>query len=111
MAQLWEILVPCNWNDGKPVRTRHHRQWDERVRRITGGLTILKPGVGQWVDDGKLYKDRIIPVRIMCERHQIEAIADITIQHYEQLAVMFYRVSEECVVHEASLAQKERFVR
>lgn len=110
-GELWEILVPCNWNDGKPIRTRHHRVWDERVRRITGGLTVLKPGKGQWEHEGELFHDRVIPVRLMATRGQMEQVADITIQHYEQLAVMYYQVSSACVIWNATEEQKERFVR
>lgn len=43
---LYEILVPCQTNQGKPIRTRQHREWDRRVRLITGGLTILPPAKG-----------------------------------------------------------------
>jgi len=111
MNEMWEILVPCNWNDGKPVRTRHHREWDMRVRDITGGLTILKPGVGQWVHDGDLYTDRVIPVRVMADYNQMRQIANITIAHYEQLAVMYYRVSGDCIVHDACPAQRDKFIR
>lgn len=98
--KLWQILVPCNWNDGRPVRTRHHRVWDERVRKITGGLTILPPGKGQWVDktDGQLYIDRVIPVNIIATEDQMEQIAKITMQHYDQLAVMFFKLSDEATV-------------
>ena len=108
---LWEILVPCNWNDGQPVRTRHHQEWDRRVREITGGLTILKPGIGQWQYDGKLYQDRVIPVRLHCTMEDMGRIAKITIAHYEQLAVMFYRISTECHIQEATDEQQEKFVR
>ena len=41
--ELWEVLVPCKSNAGKPFRTRHHREWDvrhplgiRRVRRVRG---------------------------------------------------------------------------
>src|ERR1043165_9158106 len=91
--QLWEILVPCQWNTGKPVRTRHHREWDKRVRAIAGGLTILKPAKGQWVYEGALFEERVIPVRIACDEKQMVRIAAITLQHYKQITVMVSRVS------------------
>lgn len=108
---LHEILVPCNWNDGKPVRTRHHKEWDKKVRKISGGLTILKPGKGQWVHEGDLYIDRVIPVRVLCTTREIQQIADITIQHYEQEAVFHYVVSSCAVVRQASDEQRARFIR
>lgn len=111
MSELWEILVPCNWNDGKPVRTRHHREWDKRVRAVAGGLTVLKPGRGQWEHEGELFRDRVIPVRIRATMEQMERVANITIQHYEQLAVMYYMVSEACITLYATDGQRAAFVR
>lgn len=110
---LWEILVPCQWNDGRPVRTRHHRVWDAKVRDICGGLTIMRPAVGQWVDpaDGRLYHERVIPVRIMATEEEISAVVQATIQHYQQLVVMHFKVSEACVITPASPRQKEKFTR
>ena len=96
--KLYEILVPCVRNDGRPVRTRCHREWDKRVRRITGGLTVMAPGRGQWVHGDTLFNERMIPVRICCTASQIEAIAELTAAFYEQLAVMYYVISNEVVI-------------
>lgn len=94
---LWEILVPTSYNDGKPVRTRHHKEWDKRVRKISGGLTILSPVKGQWIcrDSNMLYSERMIPVRIYCTEKQIHNIAKFTINHYRQIAVMAYSISDK----------------
>lgn len=99
MTQVWEILVPTIRNDGAPVRTRYHRVWDEKVRKITNGLTVLPVANGQWVsDDGSLFKERMIPVQIMCSRDQIKEIAEMTIDHYEQLAVFVKKISDEGMI-------------
>lgn len=99
MNQLWEILVPTVSNEGKPYRTRYHRVWDAKVRDITGGLTIMAPAKGQWKSpDGELFIERMIPVRIACSREQIDVIIDLTMKYYDQLAVMAYRISEECLI-------------
>jgi len=107
--RLYEILVPCQWNDGKPVRTRHHREWDKRVRKISGGLTILRPGKGQWIHEDALYEDRVIPVRIYCTQRQMDEITQITIMHYEQKAVMYYPLAEGCLIHYATPEQESKF--
>lgn len=100
MICLWEILVPTVRNDGRPIRTRCHREWDHRVRRISGGLTVLTPTRGQWVSPmGELFAERMIPVRVMCTAEQIEDIAELTAKFYEQLAVMFYKLSDEVRVN------------
>lgn len=101
---LWEILVPTVRNCGKPFKTRHHREWDSRVRRISNGLTILTPAKGQWVSpSGALFQERMIPVRISCTREQIEQIIQIAIKHYDQEAIMAYRLSDEVILRYAEV--------
>jgi len=96
---MWEILVPTVSNEGKPYRTRYHRVWDEKVRAIAGGLTILRPAIGQWVSpNGDLFKERMIPVRIMCTEEDINKIIDITMVYYDQMAVLATLVSEKCIL-------------
>jgi hypothetical protein len=69
------------------------------VRAISGGLTILTPAKGQWVaPSGQLFVERMIPVRIICTPSEIEAIADMTAVFYEQLAVMWHRVSDQVTI-------------
>lgn len=96
--KLWEILVPCQWNNGKPVRTRHHKEWDKQVRKISDGLTILSPAKGQWVYNGILYEERVIPVRIVCSKEDINKIMDITAKHYRQIAVIAYIISKDVII-------------
>lgn len=97
--KFYEILVPTVSNEGKPFRTRYHKVWDEKVRRITGGLTIIQPIKGQWISsEGELFKERMIPVRIACSQEQIDKIADITAEYYNQKAIMYYLISEEVTI-------------
>lgn len=97
-GMLWEILVPTIM-DGKPVHTRFHCVWDEKVREITGGLTVLRPAKGYWVSpDGELAEERMIPVRIKCTEKEIEYISDLTAKYYKQEAVMYSLVSEKCII-------------
>lgn len=94
MKKMWTILVPTQRNDGRPIRTRFHRVWDEKVRAITGGLTILTPSKGQWVcPKGELYDERMIPVMFVATEQECEEVMEITIEYYEQLAVLCWEVS------------------
>jgi hypothetical protein len=102
-TELWEILVPTVSNEGKPYRTRYHRVWDAKVRAITNGLTICPPVKGQWVSDGNLFRERMIPVKIACTREQIDVIINMTMKYYDQLAVMAYRVSNLCIIKHKDL--------
>ncbi len=95
---LYEIMVPCQYNTGKPVRRRHHQEWDKYVRKFSGGLTIYKPALGQWIDNDSLYAERVIPVRIACTENQIKHIARFTMRHYDQLAVLAYVVSQTVLI-------------
>lgn len=117
---MWEILVPtekriktkapdaeiapgdyARWLKRMSFSTRYHRVWDAKVREITGGLTILTPAKGQWVaPDGELYAERMIPVRIVATREQIEQIIDLTLVYYDQLAVLCYKISDEVILRE-----------
>lgn len=95
---LYEILIPTI-KDGKPVTTRYHRVWDAKVRSITGGLTILKPAIGNWIDkENKLYIERMIPVRVMCTLEQINTIVDFSAKYYNQKAIMYYELSNKCYI-------------
>lgn len=103
--QLWEILVPCAHNNGAPYKTRHHREWDRQVERVTGGLTILPPGTGKWRNQqGETVKDRMIPVRIACTSEQMDKVIEITLNHYrDQDAVAAFLISDQVrIVHRGS---------
>ncbi len=101
MNCIWEILVPTETKAGRPIRTRQHREWDSRVRRVTGGLTVLQPVLGQWMAGvGQLEAERMIPVRVACTEKEINQIADMTAEFYEQDAVMFYCISDKVFIKE-----------
>lgn len=97
--KLYEILVPTKYGDtNRPIRTKHHKNWDMVVRKLAGGLTILSPAKGQWVYQHDVYEERVIPVRIMCDPIAIREIVRFTLSHYRQISVMWYVVSEECEI-------------
>lgn len=93
-------MVPTISNEGKPFKTRMHREWDRRVQKISGGLTIFSPTKGKWIDktDKQLYAERMIPVRISCSREEVEKIIDMTLKFYNQIAVMCYKISDEVII-------------
>ena len=93
---IWEILVPTVRNDGRPIKTRFHRVWDDKVRAISGGMTIMTPAKGQWISgDKELFTERMIPVRIACNKDQILKIAEMTKEYYEQQMILYYRIADE----------------
>ena len=100
-VSLWELLVPCVMGDNnKPCRLKHHEQFDQYVRKISKGLTILKPVKGQWIDESteNLFKERMIPVRIKCSLRQLHKIMDFAKKHYRQIAIFAYKISDEVII-------------
>jgi hypothetical protein len=95
---LWEILVPTVRNSGKPFHLRYHRIWDAKVREISGGLTVMPVAKGQWVYQNEIFRERMIPVRIIATREEIDKIIDFTAKYYEQIAVMAYKVADDVIV-------------
>lgn len=92
--KLWEILVPAN------INKKRHRKWDAKISKIAGGLTLFKPKKGRWLSGSKLFKEKMIPVRIAATEDEMKEIAEFTAEHYEQKAVMYYLVSEVVVILE-----------
>jgi hypothetical protein len=43
----------------------------------------------------------MIPVNIIATESQMQKIADITIQHYRQLAVMYFKISDSAFIRYA----------
>ncbi len=99
---LWEVLVPHAFPDGKVIPVPYHRVWDEKVRQISGGLTIKPVEKGQWVIphgvDRKLVLERMVPVRFMATRKEAVQIGEMTCEYYSQIAVMLYKISPEIIM-------------
>ena len=107
----WEILVPYrmgnhdNSDPNKPKKKKnvpvpYHQLWDEKVRAISGGLTILRVAKGQWISgNGTLFKELMIPVRISATQEQIEEIIKFTAEHYEQEAIYCMLISENTLIY------------
>lgn len=98
--ELWEILVPTVRNNGRPFHTRFHRVWDKEVMSISGGMTIFDPGKGRWTHRDQTFKERMIPVRIMCTAEEIRKVMDYTMEYYDQIAVMAYRISDNVILRQ-----------
>lgn len=98
--QMWEILVPTVGNDGTPFSIRHHREWDALVKKVSGGMTLVQPVRGTWIDpaDGAEYRERMIPVRLLATKEQIVDVCKETARHYDQLAVLASLIATETVM-------------
>src|SRR5271157_3315079 len=93
---FWEILVPVSWNDGTKIEVEYHRQWDAKVRAISGGLTIMRAIKGQWEFEELVFSEKVIPCRVLATSEQMDKIIDITLEHYhDQHTILAYRISSE----------------
>jgi len=103
---LWEILVPYKMGR-KNVQVPYHREWDEKVMAISGGMTLMKVAKGSWVSPttDKTHKELMIPVRIACSEEQIREIMKMTIVHYKQEAVFCTLISEKTIIMHADEVQ------
>jgi len=64
-------------------------------------LTIMSVAKGQWVFKDQLFEERMIPVRIIASRAEIEQIVSMTMTYYEQLAVLAYKIADEVILRHA----------
>jgi len=96
--ELWEILIPCADNNGNPFAQDYHDNWTKKIRDISGGFTALSPADGQWTFKDNLLKEKMIPVRLTCNKDQIDGIADYTAKYYQQLAIFYYKVSDTVII-------------
>lgn len=95
---LYEILVPTQYLHKGQIRyisTRRHKAWHKKVIKIAGGLTILSKSLGKWQNKNAVWKEAVIPCRIACTAAQIEEIVQFTLKHYDQLAVMYYKITDD----------------
>jgi hypothetical protein len=98
--KLWEILVPVSYVGLGRIKKKHHKKWDRKVSKIAGGLTLFKPKKGRWLSDSKLFREKMIPVRIAATEKEMKEIATLTAKHYDQKAIMYYLISEQVVICE-----------
>lgn len=97
LLDLWEILVPVASNEGAPFSEDHHEAFRRIVRGLPGnnGTTTRPAGDGDWQDNdtGKIYEEKVIPIRFRACRADAERIAEHACKFYEQIAVMAYKIA------------------
>jgi hypothetical protein len=64
----YEIYLPLNYNDGRPIEPGKLHQIKEELTYRFGGLTVFPPGTpaeGLWVHKGQLVRDDIVILRVV----------------------------------------------
>lgn len=99
LLDLWEILVPVASNEGVRFPEDHHEAFRRIVRCLPGnnGTTTRPAGDGDWQDNdtGKLYEEKMIPIRFRACRADAERIAEYACKFYGQIVVMAYKIASE----------------
>jgi hypothetical protein len=93
--RLHEILIPVKSNSGKTFSRKDNRQFADYVVSLAGGLSQGAPLSGQWADNGKIYRESMRPLRIACSARTMAKIARKAREHFRQLSIMYYTVSNE----------------
>ena len=97
LLDLWEILVPVASNEGVPFPEDHHEAFRRIVRSLPGnsGTTTRPAGDGDWQDNdtGKVYAEKMIPIRFRACRADAERMAEHARRFYDQIVVMAYRIA------------------
>lgn len=86
--KVFRIQLPTVDNDGASTDTNSIVQ---AICTIAGGCTAI-PGVGYWLDNGKLYQDAIIDVTTYCDASQCEQLikrVDAWRVYLRQLALVY----------------------
>ncbi len=94
--QMFEIMRPVHFNDGKLIDAATHRAWEDSVLSLAGGFTVMPEARGAWRDpaNGRVYREPMSPVRVACLPNVARCIAEMTKRHYRQEAVLLYPVAE-----------------
>jgi hypothetical protein len=97
---LWAIIRPMQSNAGRPFTPEHHDVWDNGVIDLFGGATFLPVADGAWKHGGKVFREPMQAVQVIATEKEIANLVSRTMLYYDQLAIMFYRVSETVhIVH------------
>ena len=99
MKNLYEILIPVADNDGHTFSNSYRKIFVDILIKETGGLSVLPTVKGFWIDKGITYADENTPLRVICTGEDIERFAYIAKEHFNQLAILYYKISDDVVIY------------
>src|SRR5687767_154307 len=63
-SRRYEILLPLQFNDGRPVPAAVNRRTLDELRKRFGGVSAETQKIqGEWAFGGKVFRDRSAPLR------------------------------------------------
>ena len=90
----WRLLVPVADNDGLVFTDRHHLKLYRLVFKISGGSTDNPWSNGRWMDNGLVYKDRVVPLEFLATTEEADKIAAFALIHYDQIEILCVPISD-----------------
>ena len=86
-----QLFVPVADNDGKVFSQTHHQVFEAKLLASFGGFTRGAEVEGAWLDDGTVYKDRIViytvALQSIAQGAEVVAAAQVAKSHYRQEAI------------------------
>lgn len=98
----FEILLPLNYNDGRPIERAKFRLTHSEIVGKFGATTVDSvQAMGSWVHRGVLYRDRLIRVRI--EASNPEEAAAFFRSYKEVLKKRFHQIDIWITAYEVEM--------
>ena len=86
--------MPVADNDGLVFTDAHHLKVYRLIFKISGGSTDNPWSSGKWINDGRVYKDRVIPLEFLATTEEADRIAAFALVHYEQIEIVCVPISD-----------------
>ena len=91
---LWMILLPVADNHGQVFLESHHNKFCDRVLKASGGSTEHAWSSGKWIDHGRLYSERMIPLEFLATTEEADEIAAFACVHYDQVEILWFPLTD-----------------
>ena len=106
---LWTILLPIADNDGRVFLNQHHKKFLDRVLKISGGWTEHPWSTGRWIDDGRLYSERMIPLEFLATTEQADKITAFACVRYDQVEITCLPLTDRVRRYRRVQSSSQRF--
>ena len=90
----WRLLVPIADNDGLVFTEAHHLKLYRLVFKVSGGSTENPWSSGKWMNNGRVFKDRVIPLEFLGTTEEADKIAAFSLIHYDQIEIQCVPMSD-----------------
>lgn len=104
MPKLYRLFIPAQSNQGEAFSQETNDKFLEEVAKIAGGYTI-QPNVvigGYLNSEGKLINENMNQLEIAGTPFQLQQVATLARQMFDQESIMAYEISPNVVFFDAT---------